>query len=155
MSRKILGIAAALVILAVVAATMTTSSASAKGADMVAVKDGAVTKLPPVAIGAHAIAGTHLVPPARGALMAILQEEGLPLDATPEQIQAAADTWYARFQKQSGTWVNAEFQEWVQQREAELAAPGVSAMQIQPVTATVFAMAIDFGATETFTSLWT
>lgn len=151
MSKKILGMAAALVILAVVAATMTASSASAKGTDIVAVKDRTVTKLPPVAIGAHAIAGTHLVPPSRGTLLAVLREEGLPLDATPEQIQAAAEAWYARFQKQTDTWVNAEFQEWVQQREAELAAPGVSAMQIQPVTATVFAMAIDFGATETFT----
>jgi immune inhibitor A len=151
MSKKILGMAVALVILTVVAATIAAPSASAKGTDIVAAKDGAVTKLPPVAIGAHAIAGTHLVPPSRGALMAALREEGLPLDATPEQVQAAAEKWYARFQKQSDTWVNAEFQEWVQEREAELAAPGVKAMQIQPVTATVFAMAVDFGATETFT----
>jgi len=110
-----------------------------------------VTKLPPVAIGAMPIAGTHLVPPSKGALLAMLREQGLPVDATPKQIQEAADAWYRRFEKQSDTWVNPKFQEWALQREAELASPGVKLMQIQPVTATVFAMAIDFGATETFT----
>ena len=86
MSRKIASMAVALVVLAVVAATLAAPSASAKGADNVAAKDGGVTKLAPVAIGAHAIAGTHLVPPSRGTLMAELRQEGLPLDATPEQI---------------------------------------------------------------------
>jgi hypothetical protein len=105
-------------------------------------------KLPPVAIGAHRVAGTHLVPPSKSNLMAILHKEGLPLDATPSQIQAAAEEWYADFQKQTDTWVNPKVQEWVQQREAELADPGLSVQQIQPVTASVFAMAVDFGATE-------
>jgi immune inhibitor A len=108
-------------------------------------------KLPPVAIGAHRVAGTHLVPPSKSNLMAILHKEGLPLDATPSQIQSAAEEWYADFQKQTDTWVNPKVQEWVQQREAELADPGLSVQQIQPVTASVFAMAVDFGATETFT----
>ena len=110
-----------------------------------------ITKLPPVAIGAMRLSGTHLVPPAKDALMAMLRKEGLPIDATPEQIRAAREDWYRRFAKQSDTWISPKFQEWVLQREAELAAPGIRVMQIQPVTATVFAMAVDFGATETFT----
>jgi immune inhibitor A len=151
MNYKTLGVAtAAFVTLALVAVTVAAApAAKPASAETVGSKDAA--KLAPVAIGAMRLSGTHLVPPARGELMAMLREEGLPLDATPEEAQAAAEAWYARFQKESDTWVNAEFQEWVQQREAELAAPGVRAMQIQPVTATVFAMAIDFGATETFT----
>jgi immune inhibitor A len=149
MKHKILGVvAAALMALAVVAV----AAYPAKSAFVeVAGSKNAVAKLPPVAIGAMRLSGTHLVPPSRGAFMAILHSEGLSLDATPEQIQAAAEAWYARFQKQTDTWVNADFQEWVQQREAKLAAPGLQVQQIQPVTATVFAMAIDFGATEMFT----
>jgi immune inhibitor A len=109
-----------------------------------------------VAIGAHQLAGTHLRPPSRGVLMAELHKEGLPLDATPEQIEAATKQWFDRFQKQTDTWVNAEFQEWVSQREDELASgAGVyddaATAAIVPVTATVFHMAVDFGATETFT----
>jgi len=105
-------------------------------------------KLDPVAIGAMRPAGTHLVPPARSELLRILQNEGLPLDASEAEIQAAADDWYARFQKQTDTWINPEFQAWVQEREDELAEPLLRAQAIQPVTASVFAMAV---ATETFT----
>jgi immune inhibitor A len=109
-----------------------------------------------VAIGAHRLAGTHLVPPSRDALMAELRKEGLPLDATPEEIEAAKKEWFARFQKQTDTWVNAEFQEWVLQREEILASgAGVyddaAVAAIVPVTATVFHMAVEFTATETFT----
>jgi len=128
---------------------LATTSAPDKAMKEAAIKSP--TKLPPVAIGAMRLNGAHLVPPSKSALMAILHKEGLPLDTSPAQIQAAADEWFTRFQKQSDTWVNAEFQAWVQQREAELAQPGVSVQQIQRVTATVFAMAVDFGATETFT----
>ncbi len=110
-------------------------------------------KLPPVAIGAMQLSGTHLVPPSKGQLLAILHDGGLPLGASQAQVQAASQAWYDRFQKQSDTWVNPQFQQWVQQREAELAAADgpMAPMAIQPVTATVFAMAVDFGATETFT----
>jgi immune inhibitor A len=111
----------------------------------------AVVRLPPVAIGAHRLAGDHLVPPSKDPLLMILQQQGLPLDATPEQIESARKAWYDRFQKQTDTWVNAQFQEWVDQREAELASPGRTAAAIQPVTATVFYMAVDFGGTDIIT----
>jgi len=111
--------------------------------------DNEVVKLPPVAIGAHRLAGEHLVPPARGELMAELHEAGLPLDATPEQIRAAEKAWFDDFQKHSDTWVNSRFQEWLVEREAQL--DSGARLAIQPVTATVFYMAVDFGATETFT----
>lgn len=110
-----------------------------------------VAKLPPVAIGAMRTYGTHLVPPAKDVLMLELRKAGLPLEATPKQIKAAREDYLRRFAKKSETWINPKFQEWALEREAELASPKISALQIQPVTATVFALAVDFGATETFT----
>jgi immune inhibitor A len=114
-----------------------------------------VQKQARVAIGAHRLAGTHLRPPSDDVLMAELHKEGLPLDATPEEIEAAKKEWFARFQKQTDTWVNPEFQEWVLAREDALASGAAgydaAAAAIVPVTATIFHMAVDFGATETFT----
>jgi immune inhibitor A len=110
------------------------------------------TKPARVAIGAHRLAGIHLRPPSKSALMAELYQHGLPLNATPEQIQAAQEEWFAGFQKRTETWVNPRFQEWALLREEALAAQRVAApAAIVPVTATVFAMAVDFGATEVFT----
>ncbi|MBU0492310.1 MAG: immune inhibitor A [Chloroflexi bacterium] len=103
-----------------------------------------------VAIGAHRLSGTHLRPPSRDVLAAELQKEGLPIDATPEQIRAAEKTWFEKYQKQTDTWVSPKFQEYVLQREKELAS-GDSAQAIVPVSASVYYMAVDFGATETFT----
>ncbi len=111
----------------------------------------APAQLAPVAIGAMRQYGAHLRPPSKDVLMAELRTEGLPLDATPAEIRASAQTYLRRFAKQSETWTSASFQEQAVKREAELASPTVSVQAVQPVTATVFAMAIDFGATETFT----
>lgn len=147
MRSKILGVMALAVLIALVLVVPTMASYPSPDENV----PPAVVKKDPVAIGAHQIAGTHLVPPSRGALLAILHEQGVPLDATQEQIQAAAEEWYADFQKQTDTWVNPKVQQWVRQREAELASAEVGPLAIQPVTATVFAMAVDFGATETFT----
>ena len=110
-----------------------------------------VAKMPPVAIGAHRLAGTHMVPPAKGVVLAQLREQGLPLDAGPQEVKAALQGYYDRFVKQSDTWVNPDFQEWAHDHEQALVADEVEAQAIQPVTATVFALAVDFGATETFT----
>jgi immune inhibitor A len=110
-----------------------------------------VAKMPPVAIGAHRLAGTHMVPPAKGVVSAQLHEQGLPLDAGPEEVKAALQGYYDRFVKQSDTWVNPKFQEWAREHEERLVSGQAQAQAIQPVTATVFAMAVDFGETETFT----
>ncbi len=154
MKQRVLAtVTAAVMILAMFAPTLAANQFPGKTGKVVASKSTApaVARPAPIAIGAMRLSGTHLVPPARDALMAILHKEGLPLDVTPEQIQAAAQAWYARFQKQTDTWPNANFQEWAQRREAELTTAVLRAQQIQPVTATILYMAVDFGATETFT----
>lgn len=124
-------------------------------------KPGFVAKAPVekparVAIGAHQLAGMHLRPPSRRVLMAELHEQGLPLDATPDQIEEALRKRFKHFQKQTDMWVNPKFQEWVLQRERALASgvgvhDAASVAAVVPVTATVFHMAVEFGATETFT----
>jgi hypothetical protein len=111
----------------------------------------AISRLDPIAIGAMPSTGVHLVPPSRSVLDAELAQEGLPLDASEKEIQAAEKRIMERFAKQSRTWVNPDVQQWILDREAQLASGDVNAQQVQPVVATVYAMAVDFGATETFT----
>jgi immune inhibitor A len=104
----------------------------------------------PIAIGAMRQVGAHLRPPSKDVLMAELQKDGLPLNATQEQIQAAQAAYLQRFTKQSATWINPKFQEWAIQHEAELASRTEGTQAVVPVSAAVFAMAVDFGATETY-----
>jgi immune inhibitor A len=100
--------------------------------------------------------GTHLRPPQYDVLMDTLHQEGLPLNASPEEIQAAANQWLKKFAKGSETWVNASAQAAALKQEEDMAtAFGKNATivnpPIVPIEATVFGMAVDFGATETFT----
>jgi len=126
--------------------------ATGMGAQQVAAKPQ------PIAIGAMRMNGTHLVPPSQNTLDAILADEGLPLNATAEQRAAAEKAWFEKFQKQSDTWVNPKVQEYVVEREKQLAGEPNSLKSpfaidaVQPVTATLFALAVDFSATETFIS---
>ncbi|HNT74128.1 MAG TPA: immune inhibitor A [Anaerolineae bacterium] len=111
-----------------------------------------VAKLPPVAISAMSGVGEHLVVPPANIVQAQLVTEGaIPLNATEEQIQAALDAYYYKISKMSRVWISPEVEARALAREAQLANPALGAQAIQPVTATVFALAIDFGATETFT----
>ena len=91
----------------------------------------AAAELPRVAIGAHRMAGTHLVPPSRGVVLAELRKQGLSLDASPEEIEAALRDFNLRFSKQSDTWVNPKFQEWVLEREAKMAAGTVGVIRVR------------------------
>lgn len=112
-----------------------------------------------IAIGAMQMSGVHLVPPARNALDAILLKDGLSLNASPEQRAAAEDKWFDNFQKQSDTWISPGFLDYVNEREKQLGGlpnnlnlpANLDVATAIPVTATVFAMAVDFGATEVFT----
>lgn len=118
---------------------------------------GATTPKPPrMKIVAARTYGMHSRPPSRGVLMQELYKEGLPLNASEQEIQAAAAQWLKRFAKQSESWVNASAQESALKHEEALASAfGKDATIINPpivpVEATVFGMAVDFGATETFT----
>lgn len=109
-----------------------------------------VEKLSPVAIGALPMSGMHLVPPQQRVLEDWVGAS-LPIDATEEEVKAALKEYEIAFNKQSDTWISPEVQEWVSAREEALAEPSRAPMAIQPVTATVFAMAVDFGGTDTIT----
>ncbi len=110
----------------------------------------AVHKLPRVAIGAIPPSGVHLVSPRDDVVQRQLRDQGvIPADATSEQVQMAVDSWYRGFAKKSSAWVSPQVRESALRREADLADPGVSLQAIQPVTATVLVMAVDFGASET------
>ena len=69
----------------------------------------AVARLEPVAIGAMRTYGTHLVPPSRTVLDAQLRKEGVPLDASEKELEAARERLRQRFAKQSQTWINPKF----------------------------------------------
>ena len=54
----------------------------------------AVTKLPPVAIGAMRMKGTHLVPPREDVVSTGCRKMVDSLNATPEQMRAAVADYY-------------------------------------------------------------
>jgi len=109
-------------------------------------------KEPARAIGAIPSSGPHLVKPRVENVERWLYEQGaIPLNATPEQIKAAVAEYYQRFGKRSYTWISPKIQEWQLKREAELGEATLGPQAIQRVTATVLALAVDFGVTETFT----
>jgi len=112
----------------------------------------AVPRKPAIAIGAIPSSGPHLVKPRPENVERWLYDLGaIPLNATPEQVKAAVAQYYQRFGKRSYTWISPKIQEWQLRREAELGDATLGAQAIQRVTATVLAMAVDFGVTETFT----
>ena len=103
------------------------------------------TKLPPIAIGALRMNGAHLVPPREDVVLNWLQEDGsIPLNATPEQIQAAVADYYQKFAKYSESWISPELQQKQLQHEADLASGKAGVAAVQPVVATFLAMAVQF-----------
>ena len=105
----------------------------------------AVTKLPPIAIGSMRMNGAHLVPPREDVVLNWLQDDGsIPLNATPEQIQAAVADYYQKFSKYSESWISPELQQKQLQHEADLAAGKAGVAAVQPVVATFLAMAVQF-----------
>ena len=111
-----------------------------------------VPEKPARAIGAVPRSGPHLVKPRPENVEKWLYEQGaIPLNATPEQVKAALAQYYQRFSKRSDAWVSPKVQEWQLRREAALGKAKLASQAVQPVTATVLALAVDFGATETFT----
>jgi immune inhibitor A len=120
-------------------------------------KPDAAAKKAPIAIGALPRSGEHLVPPRREVVVDWLKaDQAIPLDASEDQIKAALEEYDQAFSKKSSAWTSPKVQEMVLQRENALANPGglnAQALTIQPVTATIFALAVDFPMTETFTLL--
>jgi immune inhibitor A len=139
--------------IAVILSIMMTAAFVAFPNQKTALQTSAIPKLPRIAIGAQPMNGVHLVPPRDDVVFNTLQSEGmLPLNATAEQKKVALNDFKLKFAKQSDTYVNPKMQQMADLRERDLSfATGRAPLAIQPVTATVFALAVDFGATETFT----
>lgn len=114
-------------------------------------ESAAPAKLPPIAIGAMRMNGVHERPPREDLVLNWLKEDGtIPLNATPEQAQAAVNAYYVKFAKQSESWISPEIQQKQLQHEADLAAGKAGVAAVQPVVATYVAMAVQFNVvTET------
>jgi len=115
-------------------------------------QDEVVAKLPPVAIGAIELQSLHRRAPREETALSILTQEGvISRGSTQVEIQAALDNYYHKFYARGADWVDPEIEKFALQREAELANPSATSLAITPVTATVFALAVQFGATEALT----
>ena len=126
----------------------------------------ASSKLPPVAIGAMRPAGKHLARPREEVVRHWLRKQGLiNRDTPPAKVRSLLKDYLADFSKESSVWIAPEVQERALrlQEEAGLVdspPPGLSAVAapattssrsaVQPVTAKVFALAVDFGGADTF-----
>ncbi len=100
-------------------------------------ESAAPAKLPPIAIGAMRMNGVHERPPREDLVLNWLKEDGtIPLNATPEQAQAAVNAYYVKFAKQSESWISPEIQQKQLQHEADLAAGKAGVAAVQPVVAT-------------------
>ncbi len=150
MSRKLLNVLLIVVLMSTVLAVLPVSASVPLPEDTAV---PTIAKRPPIAISTIKPAGIRLARPRAERIEAQLRGEGvIPLNATTEQIQAAVDDYYEnRFAKMSIDWVSPRVEQQALQREAELAklytenAPA-GALAVQPVTATVFVLAVDFGA---------
>jgi immune inhibitor A len=114
-----------------------------------------VAKLLPIAIGATGSPSKHEQAPREDLVRQwVTGTEGFPKNATAEQVQAAVSGWYAKFYKRTGDWTNPKVQAMVPDRENQLGGLGTGPAAnnaVQPITATVLALAVEFGATEAIT----
>lgn len=155
MQRKFQRVLHVLVVIAMALAVGGSAQMAAPGNDAASSQvQPVVARKAPIAIGALQGTGEHLRAPRDEVVVKQLQNRGmLPLNATEDQIKSALGEYKAKFAKKSDTWISPEIQAKALARETELADPNLprSELAIQPVTATVMALAVDFGATETFT----
>jgi immune inhibitor A len=136
MKMKILN---TLVILALVLSLPVIATRSAYSTGGVVVKE-------PIAIGAMARSGDHLVMPRDEIIISELQKDGvITFKSTDRDVQAAIQKYKQAFAKKSDTWVNAEMEEKALAREDQLASASPMAPQaIQPVEISIFTLAVDF-----------
>jgi immune inhibitor A len=106
----------------------------------------------PIAIGAIQMGAEHLIAPRDEVIVQGLANDGvININSTQEEIAAAVEDYYQAFAKKSSTWISPEMQQRALAREnAEINGPAATDA-IQPITATVFAVAVDFGGTDTIT----
>lgn len=120
-----------------------------------------IAKLPPIAIGAMRPTGKHLVRPRQEVVERQLRRQGkITPWMTTEQVRSAVKRYYDDFSKKSSAWISPEVQEQALQRQTKSVSRTAAGMDaqataaapmVQPITAKVLALAVDFGGTDTFT----
>ena len=109
----------------------------------------------PRPIGAIQPASKHLVQPRPDVVLRNLEEEGaIPFNASQKQKQAELEKYYSDFSKRSSEWINPKIQQNAITHEQELAQTTKKPQADPPAAAIsvkIFALAVDFGATETIT----
>jgi immune inhibitor A len=142
MSRKLLYV---MLIFALVLALPSSMGAAQSGS----------AKPTPRPIGAIQPASKHLVQPRQDVVLRNLEKEGaIPFNASQKQKQGALDQYYSDFSKRSSEWINPKIQQNAIIHEQELANTTQNPQADPPAAAIsvkVFALAVDFGATETIT----
>jgi M6 family metalloprotease-like protein len=78
------------------------------------------------------------------------QEDQNKKQVVGERSLMATESYYNEYVKSSSPWVSAEVQERAVARQASLAVASPSAATIQPVTAAILVLAVDFGGSDTF-----
>lgn len=105
---------------------------------------GGVSRLESVAISTMPPKAKRLARPRAEVVENLLRNGGIiSAGSSAEQVEAATATYYKQFAKRTSEWVSPEQKEWALNREAELAT-AVGPQAIQPVTAKVFALAVEF-----------
>jgi len=122
-----------------------------------------VTKLPPIAIGASHPAEKRLVRPREEIVQRWLRKQGKIVPGmNPDQIRSAVKAYYNDFYKESNVGISPEAQAQALQRWSPAlqnapttttltTSPGPASKAVQPVTAKVLGLAVDFGGNDTFT----
>ncbi len=122
-----------------------------------------VPRAKPMAVGARSSVGEHLVRPRPGVVRRALTARGLLApDRSAQAVRDATAAYYQEFARKSRTWVSPEVQIRAlglpqgEPANALSSAPSSGPAQeaysaVQPVTARVLVLAVDFGGNDTFT----
>jgi immune inhibitor A len=138
MKMKILN---SIVILAMVLSLPVIATRSAYSPEGVSVK-------PRIAIGAQTPSGEHLVMPRDEIILADLTELGrISSLSSEDDVKAAVAQYKTAFAKKSDTWVNPQMEEQAIAREDQLSSAPMAAQAVQPVSVSIFTLAVDFDTT--------
>lgn len=113
-------------------------------------KAPAVYKKPAAAIGTFRLYHDHIVVPREEVVKDYLQDkQAIPLKAAGAQVKSAVKDYYKDFFNRHDTWISPQVRENALKRETELKSMDTP-RAIQPVEATVFALTVEFGGTDTY-----
>ena len=113
-------------------------------------KAPAIYKKPAVPVGTFRLYRERPVVPREEVVKDYLQnKQAIPLNATEAQVRSAVEDYYKDFFSRHDAWISPQVRENALQRESEIKTMDTP-RAIQPVEATVFALAVEFGGTDTF-----